>query len=94
MVASMYVRVKRLKTTMFMHVEPSETVLELKQKIQSLTEKSVEDQRLMLDTVVLDDAKPLAEMKVENDCVLALTYRIPDSDDFEPVEISAPEAEE
>jgi hypothetical protein len=30
----MYVRVKRARTTMFLHVDPTETVLELKQKIQ------------------------------------------------------------
>ena len=31
---SMYVRVKRKRTTMFLHVSATETVLELKQKIQ------------------------------------------------------------
>ena len=31
-------RVKRAKTTMFLHVEPTETVLELKQKIQAATD--------------------------------------------------------
>lgn len=35
----MYVRVKRKRTTFFLHVEPNETVLELKQKLQELTEQ-------------------------------------------------------
>jgi hypothetical protein len=32
----MYVRVKRKKQTFFLHVEPSDTVLEVKQKLQEL----------------------------------------------------------
>lgn len=35
----MYVRVKRQKTTYFLHVEPTDTVLELKQKLQELVDK-------------------------------------------------------
>ena len=35
----MYVRVKRKKTTIFLHVEPTDTVLEVKQKLQDLVEK-------------------------------------------------------
>jgi hypothetical protein len=48
---TMYVRVKRAKQTFFLHVEPTETVLEVKQKVQQLTEQPVEDQRLFLDGV-------------------------------------------
>ncbi len=36
---SMYVRVKRKKLTVFLHVEPNETVLELKQKLQEQVEQ-------------------------------------------------------
>jgi hypothetical protein len=36
---SMYVRVKRKKTTIFLHVEPTDTVLEVKQKLQELVEQ-------------------------------------------------------
>lgn len=72
----MYVRVKRQKQIFFLHVEPSETVLEIKQKVQALTEKPADDQRLFLDGLNLDDAKTLAEVKVENDAVLALAYKI------------------
>lgn len=36
---SMYVRVKRQKTTYFLHVEPTDTVLEVKQKLQELVDK-------------------------------------------------------
>ena len=36
---SMYVRIKRHKTTIFLHVEPTDTVLEVKQKLQELTQQ-------------------------------------------------------
>ena len=36
---SMYIRVKRLKATYFLHVEPSDTVLEVKSKLQELLEQ-------------------------------------------------------
>ena len=35
----MYIRVKRLKATYFLHVEPSDTVLEVKSKLQELLEQ-------------------------------------------------------
>ena len=36
---SMYVRVKREKCTIFLHVEPVDTILEVKQKLQHLCEQ-------------------------------------------------------
>jgi hypothetical protein len=38
-VQSMYIRVKRKKTTIFLVVEPTDTVLEVKQKLQALIDK-------------------------------------------------------
>lgn len=75
---SMYVRVKRSKTTIFLHVEPTDTVLEVKQKLQELVQQGPETQRLYLGKVMLEDAKQLAELKVENDDVLALAYQLSD----------------
>ncbi|KAL3147745.1 hypothetical protein ABBQ32_002485 [Trebouxia sp. C0010 RCD-2024] len=75
---SMYVRVKRNKTTIFLHVEPTDTVLEVKQKLQELVQQGPETQRLYLGKTMLEDAKQLAELKVENDDVLALTYQLSD----------------
>jgi len=84
----MYVRVKRLKSTFFLHVESNETMLEVKQKVQALTDQPADEQRLFLDGAPLEDAKSLAEMKVENDAVLALTYKVDDeSATWEEVDI-------
>lgn len=38
-VQSMYIRVKRKKTTIFLVVEPTDTVLEVKGKLQALIDK-------------------------------------------------------
>lgn len=63
---SMFIRVKRKKSTYFVNCEPSETVAEIKQKVHALTDVAVDQQRLILlsSRVVLDDNKSLANQKV------------------------------
>ncbi|GER36750.1 ubiquitin family protein [Striga asiatica] len=74
---AMYIRVKRLKTTYFLQCVPSETILQIKEKLQELIDEPVNNQRLILmpDKEILDDSKSLADQKVENDAVVALTLR-------------------
>ncbi len=65
----MFIRVKRKKTTYFLHCDPSECVLETKAKLQALSDVPVDRQRLLLvkthfDPVVLEEGKSLAEQKV------------------------------
>ncbi|KDP38708.1 hypothetical protein JCGZ_04061 [Jatropha curcas] len=74
---AMYIRVKRDKATYFIQCDPTEKVLEIKQKLHVLIDKPVNDQRLFLmpNGEVLDDSKSLADQKVENDAVVALTLR-------------------
>ncbi|XP_028114109.1 polyubiquitin 9 isoform X2 [Camellia sinensis] len=74
---AMYIRVKRSKTTYFLQCEPTETILDIKQKLHVLIDQPVNDQRLILMATgeVLDDSKTLADQKVENDAVVALTLR-------------------
>ncbi|KAK3437859.1 hypothetical protein EUGRSUZ_C02509 [Eucalyptus grandis] len=74
---SMYIRVKRSKTTYFIQCEPTETILNVKEKLQNLTDQPATDQRLILVGTgeVLEDSKSLADQKVENDAVVALTLR-------------------
>ena len=71
----MYVRVKRGKTTYFVHVEPSVTILELKQKLQELTEK-VGSSGLTGDSEVL--------LWLDSDLFVTTTpeYRCPSSKGF------------
>ena len=49
--ARMHIRVKRKNVTIFCEVQPDETVLEVKQRIQELTDKKPEEQKLVLDGV-------------------------------------------
>ena len=65
-IQAMYIRVKRNKSTYFIHCDPTEKVLEIKQKLQGIIDQPVDDQRLILLETgeVLDDSKTLAEEKV------------------------------
>lgn len=89
---AMYIRVKRNKTTYFVQCDPTETILDIKQKLHGLLDQPVADQRLILvaSGVVLDDSKTLADQKVENDAVVALTFR-KDDNQFEDVSILQPD---
>ena len=62
----MFIRVKRKKSTYFVNCEPSETVVDIKQKLHALTDVAADQQRLILlsSRVVLDDHKSLANQKV------------------------------
>ncbi|XP_024968758.1 polyubiquitin 9 [Cynara cardunculus var. scolymus] len=88
---AMYIRVKRNKTTYFLQCDATEKVLDIKQKLHSLIDQPVNDQRLILAATgeVLDDSKTLADQKVENDAVVALTLR-KDDNEFEDVNIVRP----
>lgn len=65
---AMYIRVKRMKTTYFIQCDPTETVLDVKQKLFVLIEQPVTNQRLVLMSTeeVLEDSKTLADQKVSN----------------------------
>ncbi|KAH0937490.1 hypothetical protein HID58_004951, partial [Brassica napus] len=88
---AMYIRVKRMKATYFIQCDPTETVLDVKEKLFTLIEQPVSNQRLVLLSTekVLEDSKSLAEQKVENDAVVALTLR-KDDNEFEDVDIPQP----
>ncbi|XP_031247625.1 uncharacterized protein LOC116105327 [Pistacia vera] len=88
---AMYIRVKRSKTTYFIQCDPTETIVDIKQKLHALIDQPVNDQRLILvgSGEVLEDSKTLADQKVENDAVVALTLR-KDDNEFEDVNIVQP----
>ncbi|XP_010443494.1 PREDICTED: uncharacterized protein LOC104726350 [Camelina sativa] len=88
---AMYIRVKRMKTTYFIQCDPTETGLDVKQKLFALIEQPVSKQRLVLMSTeeILEDSKTLADQKVENDAVVALALR-KDDNEFEDVNIAQP----
>ncbi|XP_020570888.1 uncharacterized protein LOC110018018 isoform X2 [Phalaenopsis equestris] len=85
----MYIRVKRHKTTYFIQCDPTELTLDIKQKLQGLIDRPSSNQRLTLLSTneILDDSKTLAEQKVENDAIVALTLK-KDDNEFEEVYIA------
>lgn len=83
----MFVRVKRKRTTIFLHVEPTDTILEVKQKLQELVDQSPESQQLFKNGTLMEDAKKLSDLKVENEDVLAVTF-IQEDGTFEPIDIT------
>ncbi|KAK3031768.1 hypothetical protein RJ639_037065 [Escallonia herrerae] len=88
---AMYIRVKRSKTTYFLQCDATEKILDIKNKLQDLIDQPANDQRLILIATgeILDDSKTLADQKVENDAVVALTLR-KDDNEFEEVNIVRP----
>jgi transcription elongation factor B subunit 2 len=82
--------VKRKKTTIFVHVEPTDTVLEVKQKLQELTQQAPDKQRLYKDKQLLEDARKLADLRIENDDVIAMTYL--QDGQWEEIDIISPES--
>ena len=66
-VQTIFIRVKRKKTTYFLELEPTDTILEAKQKLQALSDVPVDKQRLVLmkdGPTILQEAKSLAEQRV------------------------------
>ena len=65
-VQAMYVRIKRSKTTYFIRCDPTETILDIKEKLHVLTQEPVNNQRLILVGTgeILEDSKTLADQKV------------------------------
>lgn len=70
----MYVRVKREKTTLFVQVAPTELVLEVKEKVESVLGHRARDMQLLTPTSdsVLDESKSLEAQRVADDAVLPL----------------------
>lgn len=89
----MYIRVKRQKITLFIQVEPSDQTSDIKYKIESLLKKQPDHQRLFKDGIPLDNDQTLAELKIENDDILALSLFIHESGDWDDPAIVNPEEE-
>ena len=71
----MYIRVKRLKTTAFLHVEPSDTISSVKSKLLELLQTPPSNQQLYKNGTLLEDSRSLADLKVETDDVLELALK-------------------
>eukprot|EP00755_Sulcionema_specki_P009902 Sspe_Gene.44973::Locus_22133_Transcript_2_3_Confidence_0.250_Length_556::g.44973::m.44973 len=78
-VPSMYIRVKRKKQTIFLHCEPGDTVLSVKEKITLITNVPASDQRLLLQKQNLEDTSSLHDCGIgvsDTGTELFLIYKI------------------
>mmetsp|Transcript_18589 Transcript_18589/g.62316 ORF Transcript_18589/g.62316 Transcript_18589/m.62316 type:complete len:105 (-) Transcript_18589:645-959(-) len=96
--AHMYVRVKRKNQTVFVYVDPTDTVELLKAKLERVVKVPPGDMRLFSDLQAgghaLSDKDTLDKAKVVHEQELGLAFKVPGSDDFEPLDIAGPAAEE
>lgn len=69
--ASTYIRVKRTNQTIFLYVEPTETLVDVKKKISAIVKTPVDNIRLLnTQHQPLQEDKTVADNKVENDQVV------------------------
>ncbi|CAK0787962.1 hypothetical protein CVIRNUC_011184 [Coccomyxa viridis] len=89
-----YIKVKRRKSTYFLHIDLSETIQEVKAKLQDLVEKEPKDMKLYREGTELTDSTTLAEAKAENGDTIAMAFALPgEQGKFEEMDITPHDAE-
>nr|CAG4648406.1 EOG090X0JP1 [Moina brachiata]SVE93389.1 EOG090X0JP1 [Moina brachiata] len=91
---SVYLMIRRKKTTIFTDAKETTNVSELKKIIQGITKVSPENQRLFREDRIMEDNRCLADYglisttaRAQCPAALSLTYRM-DNGDFEPIDIT------
>ncbi|XP_015782735.1 elongin-B-like [Tetranychus urticae] len=95
---SVFLMVRRRKTTIFLDCKENTTVLEIKKMIAGITKVDVEDQRLYYNDEILEDNRCLSEYyindataKAQSPATIGLAFRefnSSDSNKFEKHEIT------
>lgn len=71
MAGSMYIRVKRTNQTIFLYVEPTNTIGEVKKKISAIIKTPSNNIRLLnLQKTPLEDEKTITDYKIENESIV------------------------
>eukprot|EP00898_Chlorokybus_atmophyticus_P001451 jgi/Chlat1/2306/Chrsp17S02597 len=88
---TMYVRVKRKRTTVFVHAEPTDTLGRVRERLGAMITVPAANLRLCAPdrpaATVLDENKTLADLRIENDAVLAVVYKQEGTEEWEDVDI-------
>lgn len=67
----MFLRVKRTNQTIFLSVDPSESLSDVKKKLSAITKQPIDNLRLLgTDQHPLSEDKTVADNKLENDQVI------------------------
>jgi len=91
---SQYVRVKRKNQTVFLYADPGEKIIDVKRKLAKINEKSLEDLGLLFNDTKLENDMTVGDYKIENDNVIFMVYKKPDSEAYEEVDIHKTSASE
>jgi len=91
---SMYIRAKRTNQTIFLYVEPSETITDVRKKISAIIKTPVDNVRILStnNKTPLDDGKTLSESKIENYGVVYWVQKKEGSEEWEQVNLKKIEA--
>lgn len=88
-------RVKRKRTTIFLYMETSDTVHDLRARINHITKVPTTDVKFFIDKegeIALDENKTLADQKISCDDVLYMIYRKEGSEEWEDIELALADA--
>jgi len=86
----MYLRVKRLKETVFLRVNPTDSFANVKGKLGSILGKDANDLRIIAADKerVFEDEATVGDQEVENDTIVYLVYRLGEGETWEIVQVS------
>eukprot|EP01115_Flamella_aegyptia_P013560 TRINITY_DN72_c0_g1_i1.p1 TRINITY_DN72_c0_g1~~TRINITY_DN72_c0_g1_i1.p1 ORF type:complete len:102 (-),score=16.90 TRINITY_DN72_c0_g1_i1:46-351(-) len=88
-----YIRAKRTNQTVFLFVDPSETINDVRKKLSAIVKQPVDNIRLLsTDHHPLAEEKTLSDNKLENDSVVYWVHKKEGSDAWEEVNIQKIEA--
>ncbi|CAG9464403.1 unnamed protein product [Pedinophyceae sp. YPF-701] len=89
----MYIRIKRRKQTFFISCAPTDSILEVKNKLQPLIDLPPQNIQLKKNDLLLEDAKFIGDLQVVNDDIIAMSLLKEDGEWDEPA-IVMPGAEQ
>eukprot|EP01118_Nematostelium_gracile_P001446 TRINITY_DN1148_c0_g1_i1.p1 TRINITY_DN1148_c0_g1~~TRINITY_DN1148_c0_g1_i1.p1 ORF type:complete len:101 (+),score=30.72 TRINITY_DN1148_c0_g1_i1:99-401(+) len=86
---ALYIRAKRTNQTIFLSVDSTDTILEVKKKISSVIKTPVDNIKLLSETERKEfpDEKTLGDLQVDNDAIVYWVQKKEGTDEWETVSI-------
>ena len=87
---SMYLRVKRMKETVFLRVNPTDSFANVKAKLGGILGKEANDLRIIGSDKerIFEDEATVGDQEVENDAIVYVVYRLGEGETWEIVQVS------
>eukprot|EP00163_Fabomonas_tropica_P032663 TRINITY_DN8307_c0_g1_i2.p2 TRINITY_DN8307_c0_g1~~TRINITY_DN8307_c0_g1_i2.p2 ORF type:complete len:125 (-),score=23.47 TRINITY_DN8307_c0_g1_i2:27-401(-) len=90
---SIYIRVKNAKRTIFLRCQGSDNLATVRGQISKIISHPPEHMRLFLGDHLLEDNKSIAEQRVENDTVVALSTRENEEGEWSDPAVESPDGD-